>query len=148
MFEPSYAGDAATRSQPLVHPQTGMSAQILWERAGYYKVLERTQKGTLDVTVWMQWFLRCLDRAIDGSRETLGPILEKSCFWDSVRDVSLNARQWKMLNRLLDGLEGKLTTSKWAKICMSSQDTALRDIGELIKLGVLARSEAGGRSTS
>ena len=125
-----------------------MSAQILRERADYYKILERTQKGTLDVTVWMQWFLRCLDRAIDGARETLGLVLEKSRFWDSVRDVSLNARQRKMLNRLLDGFEGKLTTSKWAKICKSSQDTALRDISELVKLGILARSEAGGRSTS
>ena len=125
-----------------------MSAQILRERAAYYKILERTQKGTLDVTVWMQWFLRCLDRAIDGSRETLGLVLEKSRFWDSIRDVSLNARQRKMLNRLLDGFEGKLTTSKWAKICKSSQDTALRDISELLKLGILARSEAGGRSTS
>lgn len=125
-----------------------MSAQILRERADYYEVLEQTQEGTLDVTVWMQWFLRCLDRAIDGARETLGLVLEKSRFWDSVRDAPLNARQRKMLNRLLDGFEGKLTTSKWAQICKSSQDTALRDISELLKLGILARSEAGGRSTS
>ncbi len=125
-----------------------MSGQILKERADYYSVLERTQKGTLDVTMWMQWFLRCLDRAIEGAQETLGAVLEKARFWDSVRDVSLNARQRKMLNQLLDGFQGKLTTSKWAKICKTSDDSALRDISELLELGILVRSTSGGRSTS
>ena len=125
-----------------------MSGQILRERADYYSVLERTQKGPLDVTIWMQWFLRCLDRAIEGAQETLGAVLEKARFWDSVRDVSLNARQRNMLNRLLDGFQGKLTTSKWAKICKTSDDSALRDITELLELGILVRSTAGGRSTS
>ena len=121
-----------------------MSGQILRERADYYSVLERTQKGSLDVTIWMQWFLRCLDRAIEGSQETLGAVLAKARFWDSVREVSLNARQRKMLNRLLDGFQGKLTTSKWAKICKTSDDSALRDITELLELGILVRSTAGG----
>ena len=125
-----------------------MSGQILQERSDYYEVLERTQKGTLDVTIWMQWFLRCLDRAIAGAQEALGAVLEKARFWDSVRDVSFNARQRKMLNRLLDGFQGKLTTSKWAKICKTSDDSALRDITELLELGILVRSAAGGRSTS
>lgn len=125
-----------------------MSGQILQERADYYNVLERTQKGSLDVTIWMQWFLKCLDRAIEGAQETLGAVLAKARFWDSVREVSLNARQRKMLNRLLDGFQGKLTTSKWAKICKTSDDSALRDITELVELGILVRSTAGGRSTS
>lgn len=125
-----------------------MSAQILRERADYYEVLEQTQKGALDVTAWMHWFLKCLERAIDGARKTLGLVLKKARFWDSVRDASLNARQRKMLNRLLDGFKGKLTTSKWARICRTSQDSALRDINELVALGILARSGAGGRSTS
>ena len=125
-----------------------MSGQILKERADYYNVLEGTQKGTLDVTTWMQWFLRCLDRAIEGAQEKLGAVLEKARFWDSVRDVSLNARQRKMLNLLLDGFRGKLTTSKWAKICKTSDDSALRDTTELLQLGILVRGSAGGRSTS
>ena len=125
-----------------------MSGQILQERADYYNVLERTQKGSLDVTIWMQWFLKCLDRAIEGAQETLGAVLAKARFWDSVREVSLNSRQREMLNRLLDGFQGKLTTSKWAKICKTSDDSALRDITELLELGILVRSTAGGRSTS
>ena len=125
-----------------------MSAQIQRERTGYYQILERTQRGTLDVTDWLQGFLRCLERAIDGAQEALAYILGKAEFWDSVREVSLNPRQRKMLNHLLDGFDGKLTTSKWAKICKSSQDSALRDITELVELGILVRSEAGGRSTS
>ena len=136
------------RSEQTSQRFYSMSGQILQERADYYKVLEQTQKGTLDVTIWMQWFLRCLNRAIEGAQETLGTVLEKARFWDSVRDVSLNARQRKMLNRLLDGFRGKLTTSKWAKICKTSDDSALRDITELLELGILERSTAGGRSTS
>ena len=96
----------------------------------------------------MQWFLRCLSRAIDGAENTLGSVLKKALFWDSARHVSLNARQRKMLNRLLDGFKGKLTTSKWAKMCKVSNDSALRDISELIAHGILVRGRAGGRSTS
>ena len=136
------------RSEQTSQRFYSMSGRILQERADYYKVLEQTQKGTLDVTMWMQWFLRCLNRAIEGAQETLRTVLEKARFWDSVRDVSLNTRQRKMLNRLLDGFRGKLTTSKWAKICKTSDDSALRDITELLELGILERSTAGGRSTS
>ena len=125
-----------------------MSAQIERERSDYYDALEGAQKGTLDVTSWMQWFLRCLSRALDGAENTLGSVLKKALFWDSARHVSLNARQRKMLNGLLDGFKGKLTTSKWAKMCKVSNDSALRDISELIAHGILVRGRAGGRSTS
>jgi Fic family protein len=125
-----------------------MSAQIRRERTGYYEILERTQKGTLDVTGWIEWFLQCLNRAIDGAQETLAAVLDKARFWESVRGAPLNERQTMMLNRLLDGFEGKLTTSKWAKIAKCSQDTAFRDIAALVERRVLVRSESGGRSTS
>ena len=125
-----------------------MSAQIRQERADYYRVLERTQKGTLDITLWMQWFLRCLGRAIEGAQETLAAVINKARFWESVRTVPLNERQRMMLNRLLDGFEGKLTTSKWARIAKCSQDTALRDISGLLGYEILERGAAGGRSTS
>ena len=125
-----------------------MSAQIRHERADYYKVLERTQKDTLDVTLWMQWFLRCLGRAIEGAQETLATVIRKARFWETVRTVPLNERQRMILNRLLDGFEGKLTTSKWARIAKCSQDTALRDISGLLTHDILARGDAGGRSTS
>jgi Fic family protein len=125
-----------------------MSAQIRQERGDYYGVLERTQQGTLDVTVWMEWFLVCLDRAIGGAQTMLGAVLAKARFWESVRDVGLNDRQRLVLNRMLDGFEGKLTTSKYAELAKCSQDTALRDISLLAEYGVLVRSEEGGRSTS
>lgn len=125
-----------------------MSAQIRKERAAYYEVLEQTQKGGMDVTVWMLWFLGCLERAIGAAQGTVAAVLEKARFWEDLRNVSLNARQRLMLNRLLDGFAGKLTTSKWAKIAKCSQDTALRDIRELVELGVLSRGLPGGRSTS
>ena len=125
-----------------------MSGKIQRERADYYNVLERPQQGTLDVPAWMQWFLGCLDRAIEGDQGTLGAVLDKARFWESVSDVSLNAHQRKMLNRPLDGFQGKLTTSKWAEICETSDDSALCDITEFLQLGILGRSTAGGRSTS
>jgi Fic family protein len=125
-----------------------MSAQIRQERGAYYDILEQTQKGTLDVTLWMEWFLACLGRAIDGAQTTLSAVLQKARFWQTVRDVPLNERQRLVLNRLLDGFEGNLTTSKWAKIAKCSSDTALRDIGELVERGILVRNQAGGRSTS
>ena len=125
-----------------------MSAQIRQERDEYYEVLERTQKGTLDVTPWMEWFLACLGRAIDGAQTTLAAVLQKARFWQTVRDVPINDRQRLVLNRLLDGFEGKLTTSKWAKIAKCSSDTALRDILDLVERGVLVRNPGAGRSTS
>jgi Fic family protein len=125
-----------------------MSAQIRRERAAYYDILEETQKATLDVTPWMEWFVECLGRAIDAAQTMLGGIMAKARFWEDVSGLALNQRQRAVLNRLLDGLEGKLTTSKYAKLARCSQDTALRDILALVERGVLVRSGEGGRSTS
>lgn len=124
-----------------------LSAQIQRERRDYYDVLERTQKGTLDVTGWLLWFLDTLGRAISNAQLTLDAVLLKARFWQRWAGTSLNERQLKLLNRLLDGFEGKLTSSKWAAIAKCSPDTALRDITQLLELGVLKRSPGGGRST-
>jgi Fic family protein len=124
-----------------------MSAQIRRERSDYYTTLERTQKGSLDVTPWQLWFLSCLCRAIEGSQHTLGTVLEKARFWERFAQQSLNARQVKVLNRLLDGFDGKLTTSKYARLTKCSQDTAYRDILNLVERGALRKDPRGGRST-
>lgn len=124
-----------------------LSAQIQRERKAYYEILERTQKGSMDVTEWLLWFLRMLDEAVGHAHRTLDVVLSKARFWQRVPGASLNERQVKVLNRLLDGFEGKLTSSKWAELAKCSHDTALRDINELLHLGVLLRTGAGGRST-
>ena len=139
---------ALARSEHSPQRFYSMSAQIREEREEYYNILERSQKATLDVTTWMEWSLACLGRAIDGAQTTLSAVLHKARFWQSVRDVPINERQRLLLNRLLDGFEGNLTTSKWAKIAKCSTDTALRDITELVERGILVRNAAGGRSTS
>lgn len=125
-----------------------MSAQIRLERNGYYEMLERTQKGGLDVTGWQEWFLNCLLRALEGTQGTLGAVLNKAHFWERFAKEPLNERQIKVLNRLLDGFEGKLTTSKWAKLARSSQDTAYRDILDLLERRALKKDPGGGRNTS
>jgi Fic family protein len=125
-----------------------MSAQIRRERQAYYGHLEQAQRGTMDVTRWMEWFLDCLNRAIEGAQATLAAVLAKARFWESIAGVSLNERQKLVLNRLLNDFEGKLTTSKWAKLAKCSQDTATRDILDLVTHGVLKRNAEGGRSTS
>jgi Fic family protein len=125
-----------------------MSAQIRQERNAYYDILEHTQKATFDITAWLDWFLGCLARAVDGAQDTLATVLFKARFWDRFAAVPFNARQAKLIARLLDGFEGTFTTSKWAKIARCSQDTAYRDILDLIAHGVLTKDEAGGRSTS
>jgi Fic family protein len=125
-----------------------MSAQIRHERNDYYDILETTQKGTLDVTPWMEWFLVCLGRAFDRTEVTLGAVLRKARFWEKYARVQINARQRNVINRLLDGLTGKLTTTKWAKLEKCSHDTALRDIQGLVERGVLHKDPGGGRSTS
>ena len=125
-----------------------MSAQIRQERSDYYGILERTQTGTLDVTPWMEWFLGCLTRAVEAAQIALSDVIEKARYWEKLRDLSLNERQRLVINRLLDGFEGKLTTSKWAALTKSSNDTALRDIQQLVDRGILMRNPAGGRSTS
>ncbi|MEK6788238.1 MAG: Fic family protein [Pseudomonadota bacterium] len=125
-----------------------LSAQIQRERKAYYEILERTQKGDLDVTEWLLWFLRMLAEAVQQAHQTLDAVLHKAHFWQRVSGASLNERQVKVLNRLLDGFEGKLTSSKWAALAKCSGDTALRDINTLVELGVLRRGESGGRSTN
>lgn len=125
-----------------------MSTQIRKERNAYYDILESTQKGTLDVTEWLQWFLSCLDRTLAATDETLAPVLQKARFWEKHAFVSLNDRQKLMMNKLLDGFIGKLNSSKWAKITKTSSDTAVRDINDLVQKGILQKDEAGGRSTS
>ena len=125
-----------------------MSAQIRAERKAYYETLETTQKGDLDITAWLLWFIACLDRAFDGAETILASVMRKAHFWEALADQPLNERQRKVLNRLLDGFEGKLTNAKWAALAKTSSDTALRDINDLVNRGVLAREAGGGRSTS
>jgi len=128
-----------------------LSAQIQRERKAYYDILERTQKQSLDVTEWLAWFLETLHRAVDQAQHTLDAVMAKTRFWQrwaAPGSAPLNQRQVKLVNRLLDGLEVKLTSSKWAAIAKCSPDTALRDITDLLARGVLRKSDAGGRSTS
>lgn len=126
-----------------------MSTRIEAERKDYYRILERTQRGGLDITPWMTWFVGCLDRAIDQADSLTSGVLRKAAVWRRVHDgLPLNERQRRVVNRLLDGFEGFLTTSKYARIARCSTDTALRDIGDLVERGVLIRNAAGGRSTS
>ena len=140
---------ALARSEGTSQRFYSMSTQIMRERDDYYDILERTQGGTLDVTGWQEWFLACLGRAIDDAQGTLSGVLAKARFWESIGRVALNERQRLVIGRLLDGrFKGKLTTSKWAKLAKCSQDTALRDIQGLVAHGIMARSLAGGRSTS
>ena len=125
-----------------------MSAQIRQERKTYYEILEATQKGNLDITRWLEWFLACLDRAFDHSETILAAVLNKARFWDRFAGTEFNERQRSMIDRLLNHFEGKLTSSKWATLEKCSQDTALRDIEDLIRTGVLKKDSSGGRSTS
>ena len=125
-----------------------LSAQIQRERHAYYDVLERTQKQSLDVTDWLAWFLAALHRAVDQAQHTLDAVLVKARFWHQWATIPLNERQVNLLNRLLDGFDGKLTSGKWAVIAKCSADTALRDINDLLARGVLRKLEGGGRSTS
>jgi Fic family protein len=139
---------ALARSERSPQRFYSMSAQIRLEREAYYGILESTQKGDLDITEWLAWFLSCLDRAFTRADDILADVLRKARFWQRFAGASFNDRQRDMINRLLDGFEGKLTSSRWARIERCSQDTALRDIDDLMGRGVLARQAAGGRSTS
>ncbi len=139
---------ALARSEKSRQRFYSMSAQIQQERKDYYYTLEWTQKGDMDVTRWQDWFLNCLQRAIVGSEETLDTVMVKARFWDRFAKAPFNDRQIKVMNKLLDGFEGKLTTSKWAKIAKCSQDTAYRDILDLVERGALQKDPGGGRSTS
>ncbi len=139
---------ALTRSEASSQRFYSMSAEIQRQRKTYYSILEQTQKGDGNITAWMQWFLECLDKAISGAESTLTLVLRKASYWKEHDQSALNIRQSKMLNRLLDGYEGKLTTSRWASMTHCSQDTAGRDINDLIQRGLLAQEGKGGRSTS
>ncbi len=136
------------RSERSAQRFYSMSGQIRQERNEYYEILERTQKGTLEITPWMTWFLDCLGRAFDRTEITLSAVLRKARFWDKHARVPLNHRQRDILNRLLDGLTGKLTTTTWARLERCSHDTALRDIQGLVERGLLKKNPGGGRSTS
>ncbi len=138
---------ALARSEHSTQRFYSMSTQIRQERKAYYDMLEATQKRDLDITPWLDWFLGCLDRAFDGAEVILQAVFQKAQFWKTQGQANLNTRQRDMLNRLLDGFTGKLTTSKYAKIAKCSQDTAYRDILELIAIGALRKDDAGGRST-
>jgi Fic family protein len=139
---------ALARSERTEQRFYSMSSQIRHERSDYYSTLEWTQKGTADITRWQTWFLECLLRAIEGAHGTLSVVLTKARFWERFAKEPFNERQIKVLNLLLDGFEGKLTSSKWAKLTKSSQDTAHRDIMALVKCGAMKKDAGGGRSTS
>ncbi|MDE2166531.1 MAG: Fic family protein [Alphaproteobacteria bacterium] len=139
---------ALARSERSAQRFYSISAQIWRERDAYYDHLEETQKGDLDLTAHLQWFIGCFGRALHNAETLLAGALDKARFWERHAATPLNERQRAMLKRLLDGFDGKLTTSKWAKLTKSSPDTALRDIEGLIKRGILAKESAGGRSTS
>lgn len=136
------------RSDKSVKRFYSMSSQIRLERKEYYENLEKTQKGNSDITEWILWFLDCLTNSFESTSGTLSKILNKADFWNIHSSTILNERQQKMANRLLDGFNGKLTTSKWGKICKCSQDTALRDIQDLINKDILKKEASGGRSTN
>ncbi|AVW89822.1 Fic family protein [Celeribacter baekdonensis] len=139
---------ALARSEGISRRFYSMSGQIRQEREAYYAALERAQKGDLDISNWVIWFLECLGHAFTNAEEIFTSVLYKARVWDWLKDQSLNPRQREMINRLLDGFEGKLTSSKWAKITKTSSDTALRDITDLVTRDILAKQDAGGRSTS
>ena len=139
---------ALARSEGSPQRFYSMSSQIRKERAAYYDMLELTQQGTVDVSEWMHWFVGCLGRAIDGAETTLTAVLAKARFWERIAGISINERQRTAINHLLDDFGGKLTTSQWARMTCCSQDTALRDIADLMERGILVRNPEGGRSTS
>lgn len=125
-----------------------MSAQIRLERKQYYEILEKTQKGNLDITKWIKWFLNCLINSLKSTDMVLNRVLFKAEFWRKHSSTIINERQKKLLNKILHGFEGKLTSSKWAKIAKCSKDTAIRDINDLISKDILKKEEGGGRGTS
>ncbi len=136
------------RSEESTQRFYSLSNQILAEKKRYYEVLQTVQTSAGDITEWLDWFLNCLYRALEYTDETLKRVLKKADFWDIHKEMELNSRQRLMLNKLLDGFEGKLKSSKWAKITKCSADTALRDIKDLIEKGILQQEASGGRSTN
>jgi Fic family protein len=139
---------ALTRAEGTAERFYSMSAQSETERKEYYWRLEQSQRGGVDITSWMEWFLACLRRAVAGAEKELSSILWKAKTWERINQTPVNERQRKVINLLLDGMQGKLSTSKYAKLAKCSEDTALRDIKALIEHGILLQEEGGGRSTS
>lgn len=137
-----------TRSDDTPQRFYSLSSQILAERKIYYEILQKSQSGDGEITGWLVWYLNCLYRALQTTETTFQKVLYKADFWDKHKETELNARQRQMLNKLLDGFDGKLTSSKWAKITKSSQDTALRDINDLMEKEILRKEASGGRSTN
>lgn len=136
-----------TRADQLPHRFYSISSEILLARNEYYDILESTQNGSMDITDWLIWFLNIVEKAIHKTESKISIIIEKRYFWDGHEQTAINDRQRKLINRLLDGFEGKLTSGKWAKIAKCSSDTALRDIQDLIGKGILKKTDASGRNT-
>ena len=136
------------RADGTPHRFYSMSAQIEQQKEEYYDILEMSQKGSLDITEWLDWYLSCMHNALESSELLLSKVLDKAKFWKNHASTIINERQKLMINKLLDDFYGKLTTSKWAKITKCSPDTALRDIQDLIGKNILIKESAGGRSTS
>jgi Fic family protein len=139
---------ALARAEGSAQRFYSLSSQICCERRDYYDLLEQSQKASLDITRWLLWFLDCFGRAVDNADETLAGVLARARFWQQAQGVSLNDRQRLILNRMLDGWKGKLTSSKYAQLAHCSHDTALRDLTALTQRGLLRRGPAGGRSTA
>lgn len=135
------------RSDKSTQQFYSLSAQLLKERKAYYELLEKCQKGDMDLTNWLLWFLNCFHVAVKSTNEILNHTLQKAAFWKTHSQTLLNDRQLKVVNRLLDEFEGNLTSTKWAKMCKCSQDTALRDLNDLLRKKVLKKNDSGGRST-
>jgi Fic family protein len=148
LLRAAIADMSLARSEQSPQRFYSMSAQIRIGRKAYYDLLEATQKGDLDITAWLSWFLACLDGAFAAAETVLNAVLSKHRFWETHTAAAFNVRQKHLLAMLLDGFDGKLTTSKWAKIAKCSQDTALRDIDDLVAKAILKKDDAGGRSTS
>jgi Fic family protein len=136
------------RSDGMAERFYSLSSQIEMERKGYYEKLEACQRGSLDITLWLRWFLECFGRALKGAEGLLEVVLRKARIWERINQGPVNNRQRVVLNRLLDGFEGKLTSSKYSKLAKCSLDTALRDIQGLVGRGIMVQGTAGGRSTS
>jgi Fic family protein len=140
---------ALARAEGTIERFHSMSTQIEAEKKQYYLKLEQSQKGGTDITAWLEWFLGCLGRAVAGAEDGLASVLRKARIWERINSQSpVNERQRQVINRLLDGFEGKLSSSKYARLAKCSSDTALRDIGILLERGILIQAEGGGRNTS
>lgn len=137
-----------SRSEQTSQRYYSLSNQILTEKKKYYEILQKEQYSSGNITEWLDWFLNCLYRSLLNTENTIDKVFQKNNFWEKHKETVINSRQRLMLNKLLDGFDGKLKTSKWAKITKSSSDTALRDIKDLIKKGILKQEESGGRSTN